>query len=33
MKAFMAGTYKKRALGDGGMTTPHKKPVDLSDPF
>jgi hypothetical protein len=33
LKAFMAGTYKKRAGTDGGVTTPPKKHVDLSDPF
>lgn len=30
LKAFMAGTYKKRVLADGGIA---KKPMDLSDPF
>jgi hypothetical protein len=34
LKAFMAGTYKKRVLADGGVTAPPpKKHVDLSDPF
>ena len=33
IKAFMAGTYKKRVGADGGVTTPPKKHVDLSDPF
>jgi hypothetical protein len=32
LKAFVAGTYKKRAMTDGGAA-PLKKPVDLSDPF
>ena len=31
LKAFMAGTYKKRALGDGGAAVPKKH--DLSDPL
>ncbi len=30
LKAFVAGTYKKRVGADGGIT---KKPIDLSDPF
>ncbi|HEY2369298.1 MAG TPA: DUF4190 domain-containing protein [Polyangiaceae bacterium] len=33
LKAFMAGTYKKRATSDAGATVVPKKHVDLSDPF